>query len=153
MTREQTIDVLNEAFSRRYNSVAQYLLDARPHVTQGEESLLHCIEEIAAADRAQADHLAEIIEALDGIPQVVPYPHEVAELNYLSLAYLREALMGSIRDEIAAYTPRLAAVQSYPPACDALSTLVQTLQQQLTKLSDLQSLPAAPDPPRTGASS
>jgi len=153
MTREQAIEMLNEAFSRRYNSIAQYLLDARPHVRQGEEPLLHCIKEIAAADRAAADHLAETIEALDGIPQVVPYPHDVAELNYLSLAYLREALMRTLRDEIAAYTPRLAAIQAYPLACDTMCALVQTLQRQLTKLSGVGALPANPQPAVTDASS
>ena len=45
--REQLIDALNEAFTRKLNSAARYVLEAEPFVRPGREDLLEALRGLA----------------------------------------------------------------------------------------------------------
>ena len=64
---------LNKAFALKYHSTAQYLAEVRPYVPEGRESCLEALGAVADADREQARALAEVIEALGGVPQAATH--------------------------------------------------------------------------------
>ena len=135
--REQVLAELNVAFRDKYHSLANYVVEARPYVHAGEEPILRLIERIAASDREAADQLAEVIEQLEGIPQVGIQDHYAAELNYLALAYLRGVLAKSMEDQGARYAEALKSMDEYPAAGEALKEI---LAAGLTHLEQLKKL-------------
>lgn len=131
---DKAAEALNAAFTQRYHSLAAYILSAQPFVEPGQESLLRVIREIAEYDRIEAEDIAETIETIGGIAQVVPYHHDVAELNYLSLTFLRNVLVQSLRKQLAGYEKRLAATAPIPLAHKCLSDLCDQMRRQIEKL-------------------
>jgi hypothetical protein len=88
----KNIQALNAAFTHKHDSLAGYVLDARPHVRAEQQPALEAIRAIAAADREEATRLSAQIEQLDGVAQSAGYDPQVAEWNYLSLDYLLREL-------------------------------------------------------------
>ncbi len=101
--REQLIDALNEAFTRKLNSAARYVLEAEPFVRPGREDLLEALRGLAESDRRIAERLATTIERLEGIPQPGINAPESAGWHYLDLDYLAEKVIGSIEGRIGVF--------------------------------------------------
>ena len=53
--KKQIIHILDRAFQCKYNSLAAYILSAKPFVKDGEEGLVCAIEEVAAEDKRQME--------------------------------------------------------------------------------------------------
>lgn len=85
MSDRQVVEMLNCAFAYKYNSLAAYIVEARPHIEDGQEALLAELKKIAEEDQREMQLIAQAIEDLDGVPTIVPHDPSVSELNYLSL--------------------------------------------------------------------
>jgi hypothetical protein len=132
-------DALNAAFSHKYHSMAQYILEAKPYVRSNDGAGMQEIESIAAEDRALADHLADVIERLDGIPQIGLFDPQVANLNYLSLDYLLGVLIRSLEDQLAQYEASLTQAQAVPLASQTLEELCAATRGRLERLRGIAS--------------
>lgn len=134
--REQAVDILNQAFTDRYQSVAQYILDAQPYVGPEDAALLENIRAIAEFDRREAERLADLIESLEGIPQcLVPYGHDIAEMNYLALPFLAGILAGKLEQQANQYQANLPRLHNMSIAADALSALIMALRAHAASLN------------------
>ena len=125
---------LNTAFSERYHSLAQYILNARPYLRPGEERILQRISEISEYDGDEAERLAEVIESLGGVPQVGTYHHFIAELNYLTIGHQRDFLMDTLGSQLAAYESSMELAKDCIPARNAFNCLCQALQTHIEAL-------------------
>ena len=103
----EQLEVLDTVFQQRYHSLARYLIDARPYVPSGCEGILDCMKGIARFDLAAAERAAEVIEKLEGIPQVNPYTQQVAEMNYLDIRFCARRLLEKLQDEFRYYDASL----------------------------------------------
>ncbi len=109
--KDRILTALNAAFSAKYYSLAQYVLDASPYVRPGEEKLLREIRLVATCDRRLADQLAQVIEQLEGVPQLTVIDSSVAYLNYLSLQYLSGVLLQGLQKQQILFDDGLALVR------------------------------------------
>lgn len=135
MTMSQPlIDALNSAFSRKYHSLARYIIDARPYVPAGMEGLTAAINDAAAEDQRFADRLAETIETYEGVPQLAIFDPEVASLNYLALDYLAGVLRQSLEKQLAEYEQSQALTAGFPKAKEVFDALVETTRAQIERL-------------------
>jgi bacterioferritin (cytochrome b1) len=109
--KDRILTTLNAAFSAKYYSLAQYALDASPYVRPGEENLLREIKLVAACDRRLADQLSQVIEDLEGVPQLSVIDSSLAHLNYLSLQYISGVLLQGLRKQQVLFDDGLAMVR------------------------------------------
>lgn len=130
------LSILNAAFARRYHSVAQYILGADPYVRDEDQNLLRRIQAIAAYDIEEAERLVDVIESLNGIPYVPPFDHEVAEWNYLALAYLGDALADTLTKQLFEYEDALPHIEDVPKAYEALQRVCKTLRTHILSLRE-----------------
>jgi len=135
VSHDEMVAILNTAFADRYHSWAEYILEAGSHIREEDASLRRTIEQIAASDRAAAERLADVIESLDGIPQAPPYAHQVAELNYLSLDFLRNALRDELSRQVTDYERQWPLIEQCAAARDVLYSITQTLRAQIAQLA------------------
>jgi hypothetical protein len=124
-----TLDALNRAFTCRYHSLARYILDSGPYVGTADGPTLDIVRRLADWDHRQAERLADLIEGHEAIPQVTPYEHDVPELNYLALAYLRGILAAKLAGQADDAERSAAAVGACPPARAALARLARNLRE------------------------
>lgn len=134
--RDAILEALNDCFTQRYHSAAGYMLEAGSYLGAGDGDLRRAIEEIAAWDQAKAEELADVIESLDGIPQVRPYSHKLAELNYLSLRYMGGVLVRLLEEQShdCAKAAVLAKRLFCPAAHETLASLKDYLDLQIPRL-------------------
>jgi hypothetical protein len=137
-----TLDALNRAFTFRYHSLARYLLDAGPYVGEADAPTLDIVRRLADWDHRQAERLADLIEGHEEIPQVTPYEHDIPELNYLALAYLRGILAAKLTGQAEDAERSAAAAGSCPPARAALARLAKNLREWAEMLA----VPGKPNP-------
>jgi bacterioferritin (cytochrome b1) len=130
----QLMDALNNAFSRKYHSLAQYILDARPWVPAGREGALEPIRAAAAEDQQFADRLAAAIEEAEGVPQLAIYNPEVASLNYLSLDYLLNYLIKDLQGQLADFERAAAQAEGCETVKRTLAELAEATQKQVERL-------------------
>ncbi len=131
---ETVLSVLNTAFWHRYCSLADYMLEAGPYVADDDTMLLDEFRSIAAFDADEVPRLAALIEELDGIPHVPPYHHDIAEMNYLSLRYLKTILEKSLARQVAEYERRMPDVSGSPKAFTAMTEIEAALRGQIARL-------------------
>ena len=138
MNREELLRALNHAFSLKYNSLAEYIVSANPHIAPGMEQHLACVKEIAEEDKKQRDEVSGVIEAFSAIPRIQPHSDEVGHLNYLSIDFLASFLSEKLMEQASLF--ELYAVQSHewPLAQDLFHRLAEhtrTQQQRLARSS------------------
>lgn len=131
------LDALNRAFTFRYHSLARYILDAGPYVSDADAATLDLMHRLADWDHRQAERLADLIEDYEEIPQVTPYEHDIPELNYLALDYLRGILTDKLARQADDADRSAASAGACPPAREALARLARNLREW----SDLLRLP------------
>ena len=110
---ERAVEILNEVLRRKLNSPAGYVLDASPHVAEGDEPIVEAIEALRATDRGHAEEAARRILALEGVPYGGSYDASVADSNYLSVRYLLGQLLARLEQEIALF-------EQYRDRCEVL---------------------------------
>ena len=89
----------------------------------------------AAEDRKLVDRVAEAIECLGGIPQVVPYEASVSELNYLEIDYLAGVLVEELNRQLRFCLDGVLLCATQPTAQGIFSYAVQLTRGQLAALS------------------
>jgi hypothetical protein len=127
---DPTVSALNGVFNSRYHSLAHYVLDAGSFVPDRDRPLLDCIAGIADWDATQVETVSDLIESLDGIPQIEPVTPEVAELNYLSLRYLARFLVRALEEESARIETILPETRAHLAAHTTLRHTTETLRKQ-----------------------
>ncbi len=130
----QLLDALNNAFSRKYHSLAQYVLDANPYVPAGRESALEALRAVAAEDQQFADRFAGVIGELEGVAQLAIFNPDVASLNYLSIDYLLVYLVKDLQGQLADTQRATALTGECEPARQAFAALAEATQNQLARL-------------------
>ena len=134
-SHDEVLAILNRAFADRHHSWAEYILEAGSYIREEDAPLRGAIEQIAASDRAAAERLTGVIEGLEGIPQAPPYAHQVAELNYLSLDFLRNALRDELSRQVKDYDRQLPLLEHCAAARNVLYSITQTLRAQIAQLA------------------
>ncbi len=114
MNKQELILFLNQAFSRKYNSLADYILSAQPYIKDGQETLLREIQNIAQEDAQARDELAQALEDLNAVPRITAHPHSVSDLAYLSLDYLGTVLAKDLEQQFKEYDSARQACAEEP---------------------------------------
>ena len=130
------IALLNEAFSERHNSVAQYILHSEPRANDEEVVFLEDIQRIAKFDEEESSRLSRLIDRMGGVPKVVPVPARVAELNYLSIRYLHSVLRKELSRELTKFQALLPEAEDWPQVHEALAGLCNRLAKQMALLRE-----------------
>jgi hypothetical protein len=132
---QAALDALDRVFMDRYHSMAAYILEASPYVGPEDQRALQRIQAVAAFDRDQSERLSALIESLGAVPHVGPYARRLAEINYLSIHYLRHFLADQLLGQIAAYSALLPSIQKCPDAREAIVSIIGNLQEYAQTLS------------------
>lgn len=135
----QAVSVLNRLFVWKYNSLARYIVDARPYVTPGEESSLQIIQHQAACDQGFAEDTALLLERLGAIPRVEPYEEFVSDLNYLSLAYLITILREKLQQQLECIDNIITSTHLPSSAAVHMVKAQKLWSEQLAELDTLRS--------------
>jgi bacterioferritin (cytochrome b1) len=134
-SREKILETLNSAFADRFHSMAAYILQSSSFVEKGRESEQKIIERIAASDAEIALRLADVIEELDGIPQVPAYNHRLAELNYLSLDFVKNELRSELSRQLERCENALPFLEGCAAARNAIYFAAETLRRHIEDLA------------------
>jgi bacterioferritin (cytochrome b1) len=136
-TRDQIINALNSSLTTFANSLAAYLLETDPYVTDNDKDAMGAVAELAAADNKFEQAVTNMIGELDGIPQIGSVDPQLSELNYLSFPYLLDVLIEYKKKEIARYRPIPAKVAHYPDVKALFSDILKTHEDHLAKLEGI----------------
>jgi len=134
-SREEMLAILNRAFADRFHSMAACILESGAYVSGNDEALHRIIAKIAEYDRETSHRIADVIEDMEGIPQAPAYRHVFAEMNYLSLDYLKSTLREELTKQRATYERQLPRTEGCAAARNVLYSLTEALRQHITSLS------------------
>ena len=132
---DECLEVLNEAYAFKANSLASYVLSAEPYIGEGEEGLLKVISEISQRDLEMQKFLLEEIEGLEGVPRITPPDPFVSELNYLSISYLKTVIQGDLVKQAHFFEESLERFSAVESVKHVFETLVRVAKQQLAALA------------------
>lgn len=136
-TRDQIIHALNNCLTPFANSLAAYLLDTDPYLTDSDKDAMGALAEIAASDKKFEHRISEMILELDGIPQIGSVDPEVSEMNYLSFPYLLDVMIRYERREVERYGPLPGLVPNYPDVKRLFSDILKSHEDHLGKLEGI----------------
>ena len=89
MEREDALRMLNDALSREYNSVSEYVLNSSPWTTPDDAAALKAFQEIRERQQQTARWLTtRMREDFGAGPTIRAFEHWKLDLNYLSVPYL-----------------------------------------------------------------
>ena len=89
MDRDRAVRMVNDALSREYNSVAEYVLHSSPYTTPEDAPALKVFEEIRDRQAATASWLTtRLREDFGAGPTLRAFEYWNVDLNYLSVPYL-----------------------------------------------------------------
>lgn len=136
-TPEQVTAILNRALAPLRYSTAQYITESNPYLSDADRDAMRSVQAVGQEDAELATRLIQLIERLEGIPQVGTPDPLFAELNYLSFPYLLDVLIREKGKQTEAIEERGAAVEGNELAQALLAEVLQTHETQLKKLKDL----------------
>ena len=134
-SREEILSILGRAFADRFHSMAAYILESGTYIREEDEPLRRKIERIAECDRAAAERIADVIEDLEGIPQVPAYKHGFPEMNYLSLDFLKNVLREELSKQLGRYERQLPLLENCAAARNVLYSMCEALRGQISGLA------------------
>lgn len=89
MERDKAVRLVNDALSREYNSVSEYVLHSSPYTVPEDAAALKAFEEIRDRQAATASWLTtRLREDLGAGPTLRAFEYWDRDLNYLSIPYL-----------------------------------------------------------------
>lgn len=136
-TRPQIINALSHCLTTFANSLAAYLQETDPFLTDNDKDAMGAIAEIAASDKRFELALSQMIMDLDGIPQIGSVDPELSEMNYLSFPHLLDVMIRHKKAEVARYTPLPNLVPNYPDVKHLLADILKAHQDHLAKLEGI----------------
>jgi hypothetical protein len=136
-TRPQIINALNHCLTTFANSLAAYLAETDPFLTDNDKDAMGAIAEIAASDKRFELALTGMIAELEGIPQIGSVDSELSEMNYLSFPHLLDVMIRHKKGEVARYAPLAGLVPNYPDVKRLFADILKAHQDHLTKLEGI----------------
>ena len=131
ISKETAIELLNDAYNAKANSLATYILTAEPYIAPGQEPFFDFVASIAKSDADIAAKLAQAIASLGGTAiHGTPDPF-FAELNYLSIDYLASLLRTRMLSQLQTFETAASDVSGFLEAEEALSLLCSTTKKLL----------------------
>ena len=89
MERQKAIRLVNDALSREYNSVSEYVLHSSPYTVPEDAAALKAFQEVRDKQAATASWLTiRLREDLGAGPTLRAFEYWDRDLNYLSIPYL-----------------------------------------------------------------
>jgi len=96
MTKQATIDALNQLLAIHYRSLPMYLTEAVPWTHNGDERATAAVDDIVTSHHAIVVRLADEIQNRNGVVDPGDYPAEYTDLHFLSLDYLLIEILASL---------------------------------------------------------
>ncbi len=108
------IDTLNSLLEAEINSLVRFMDEGSPYLGRASVELRRPLLAMVTTSRRHADELADLIDALGGIPAPRGIQPEEQYLAYLSIKFLLPKLAEDKRLMIERYTNALAALAEAP---------------------------------------
>ena len=141
---------MNDALSREYNSVSDYILHSSPFATTADDAALKAFEEIREKQAATASWLTtRLREDLGAGPTLRAFEYWNRDLNYLSVPYLVRFAVGHYGTMAADYQALAKAEAADPVLSPILSRLAAEMAAHRKKLEPF--LPKWTEHPKEGA--
>ena len=149
MDREQAVRVVNDALSREYNSVSDYVLHSSPFATTADDAALKAFEEIREKQAATASWLTtRLREDLGAGPTLRAFEYWKRDLNYLSVPYLVRFAVGHYGAMAAEYEATAKAEAADPALKGIFGRLAAEMAAHRKKLEPF--LPKWTEHPKEG---
>ena len=104
MERDKAVRLVNDALSREYNSVSEYVLHSSPYTVPADAAALKTFQEIRDRQAATASWLTtRLREDLGAGPTLRAFEYWDWDLNYLSVPYLARFAVEHYRKVTAEY--------------------------------------------------
>jgi bacterioferritin (cytochrome b1) len=147
--RDKAVRLVNDALSREYNSVSEYVLHSSPYAVPGDAPALKAFEEIRDRQAATASWLTtRLREDLGAGPTLRAFQYWDRDLNYLSVPYLVRFAVEHYRKATAEYDALLKEVGD-DAALKAVFTRLR--DEQKAHAAALEKfVPAWKEPPKEG---
>ncbi len=137
-----TQGLLQEIVCRQSRSLLQYVHDAFPWASTGEEAALVGLQRVIAEDQQATRGLVRFMQrAKVDIPFLGSYPSWFTTINFISLDHLLPMLIREQREEIASLAAALPRVAS-PEAQDQIRRLLDLKRKHLQALESPVDSPA-----------
>jgi hypothetical protein len=133
-SRQELIVAADLIFKWKNSSLANYIWQAEPYIDQGCEPLLQIVKEVADEDRRLAANMGQCLEMLGAAPRATPQDPMVAELNYLSIRYLAELLLGELQRQSSLISSAVGQADSQEPLVKAIQEAEQVTLKQIARL-------------------
>lgn len=150
-TRPQIVNALNNCLTTFANSLASYLLETDPFLTDNDKDAMGALAEISASDQRFETQLTAMIAELDGIPQIGSVNPELSEMNYLSFPHLLDVMIRYKKAEVARYAPLPNLVPNYPDVKRLFSDILKSHQDHLARLEGIRKSRYRSDEPEPAA--
>lgn len=128
---------LNSQLTRLRLSVAQYILGSAPYLKDVDKEAMGAVREIAGAEEALAVEATDLIDQLDGVPQVGLSDPLFADINYSSFPYLIGVMIRWEQREVERCAAGLEAVADNAEAKGLVEKILALHEGQLAKLQDI----------------
>lgn len=137
VSEEQIINDLNRCLTVLTGSVAEYLLESDPYITDNDKDAMGALAEIAAADKKFGREAGLLIEELEGIPQMGAFNPALAGYNYLSFPTLLDVMIEHKQQQIPMYRELIGRVPNYPDVRSFYQRVLAAHEQHLERLQSI----------------
>jgi ferritin len=100
ISKQRTIELLNEVLQVEYRSFPLYLTDACPWTHHGDEKAAQTLENVAADQKGMVQRIVEFILGAGGRIELGEYPMEFTDTHFLSLDFLLKELLRYQRQDV-----------------------------------------------------
>ena len=143
MSRNNTVDILNQVLTLQYRSLPMYLVYGAPWTHHGDEQASAVLKNIVADQERISRRIAEEIYDRNAIPNPDDFPLEYAELNFLSLEYLLGELLADHTHNVAQLELLTTALTEDAPAKALVEEVLGSARAHLDALQGLAKQPTA----------
>lgn len=149
MSRDSLVHHLNRVLHGTVNSALQYYDISAPYVPPGFEEKFREIVAMKREEQGQIGILRDLIDSLDGVPKVGPFPYWNLDINYLDARFMAEFAARHAEGVIAETEAALEQVRHEPRVAQALKGILAQKRAHLARLRELgvRPPPAAPKAP------
>ena len=125
MKQEKAIKYLNGVLSCKLQSLASYIFDATPYIIERDFQLWDKLKEIAKRGEEVSRDVAQAIRDLEAPPTPGMRDVSIADINYLSLAYLAPMILKSMQHDLEFLRSGLPLLEDHPSAKELIERLIE----------------------------
>jgi len=151
MSSLDTITVLNRVLALLRKSFPQYLRYSRPYIPPKYAAAWETLADVAAAEDALADRVAELVIAAGALPDSGEFATEFTDTHDLGIDYLIREAIGYQQQDIAELESLSAATDLTPAAGSLVSEALGLAKGHLESLQELKPQLGASTIVRNGA--